>query len=199
MNAAKREDDLWERAGQVIADLYPNLKDWRVRMMAGPGGLTLWSGSRGELLALFENSDFKLGEVDVTELLDVFEQEQTDTIDPLPGHHLVVMESQDGERRVVVNVLSAALTPQHEQRPQNRLSMADVDRAIVRESYTILPSGRSVACELTLHNGHVEAGIAHVIDSHNFDFEAGKKAAKAKAIDGVFRILAHDKREFIRD
>ena len=194
-NSSKKcEADLWTRTAAVVGDLHPALQGWRVRMVAVEGGLRLWSGSRGELQGLIEDS-----EMDTITALDSFESDQTDTLDPLPGHHLVVMESMDGKHRVVVNVFSRALFNDAEPHPENKLSLADANREVARESYTILPSGTAIVCELIMLNGHKEHGIANVVDGRNFDFEEGKKAARGRALDGVFKILAHRKHETVKE
>lgn len=200
MNAASREE-YWPEVKAVVVAMYPHLADWRVRMVAVERGLTLWSGSRGELASLFDSAaseDLVLNPT--SEWVDQFEKEQTDSLDPLPGHHLIVMESKDGQHRQIVNVLSAAMVVGNPNAvPENRLSLADANREIMGESYTILPSGTAIVCELTMLNGHKEHGIANVVDIKNFSFEEGKKAARGKALDGVFRVLAHRKHETVKN
>ncbi len=202
MNAAKKEDDLWGNATEIVHAMYPQLVGYRLRMMAVEGGLRLWTGSRGELVQSMENyaeairDPMQLAQP----VLDDFEREQTETLDPLPNHHLVVMERDDPSSRVVLNILSAAFESlQKVPLPEFKITPKEAEAEIVRESYTILPSGRSVVCELTTHNGNAFIGYARVVHAANFDFETGKKVARADAIKGVYDLIADRKRDIINE
>lgn len=67
-----------------------------------------------------------------------------------------------------------------------RLSPADIDAVIVGETFTVLPSGKCMVCELTLRNGFTVRGEASVVSRENFDEEIGKKVSRQKARDQIW-------------
>ncbi|NTF67704.1 hypothetical protein G6L81_07285 [Agrobacterium rhizogenes] len=62
-----------------------------------------------------------------------------------------------------------------------RLTPADIDRVIVGESFTILPSGKVMVCELTLENGFTVRGEAATVSKENFDPTIGAKISRDNA------------------
>lgn len=62
-----------------------------------------------------------------------------------------------------------------------RITPADIDAVIMRESYTVLPSGRMMVCELTLRNGYTVAGMATTVTKGHFDEEIGREIAYENA------------------
>lgn len=81
-----------------------------------------------------------------------------------------------------------------------RLSPADIDVVIVGETYTVLPSGKCMVCELTLRNGFTVRGEASVVSRANFDEEIGKKVSRQKAREQVWPLEGYllQQREFER-
>lgn len=113
------------------------------------------------------------------------------------GYIFVIMERPDGSL-FLLEIHENCFRPDGPQpRPENAVTMNEAEDAIFGETYTVLPSGRSIVCQLTLSMGHTEEGIAHVIDAENFNLKKGREAARRKAMDGVFRYLAQRKREFV--
>lgn len=72
-----------------------------------------------------------------------------------------------------------------------RISMADVEKEIVRESYHIFPGTTMTVCCLTLRNGHSVIGQSACIAKENFDIALGAKYARENAVDNVFPLLAY--------
>ncbi len=70
-------------------------------------------------------------------------------------------------------------------------TMADANAMIAHVSYTRLPSGTAIVCEITQINGHTEHGIARVVDMENYDNNAGCKAAYGYALAAVFNNVAN--------
>jgi hypothetical protein len=68
---------------------------------------------------------------------------------------------------------------------------SDVSAAIVDETYTLLPNGRTTVCQLTLKNGFTVEGMSSVVDIRNFDEKLGQQVAKANAINNVFLVLGY--------
>lgn len=72
-----------------------------------------------------------------------------------------------------------------------RISMADVEKEIVRESYHIFPGTTMTVCCLTLRNGHAVIGKSACIAAENFDVALGAKYAREDALENVFPLLAY--------
>lgn len=79
--------------------------------------------------------------------------------------------------------------------PYTKLTKQAVESCIRNVTYTRLPSGCSIVCEITLPNLHRVHGIASVIDLENYDEKLGKEAAYAKALDELFKVLSYVKHE----
>ena len=62
-----------------------------------------------------------------------------------------------------------------------RLSPEKVDAVIVGETYTTLPSGKVMVCELTLKNGFTVRGEAAVVSKENFNEDIGRKVSRENA------------------
>ena len=69
-----------------------------------------------------------------------------------------------------------------------RLSPSDIDAAIVGETYTTLPSGKVMVCELTLRNGFTVRGEAATVSKANFNEEIGRKISRENARDKVWEL-----------
>lgn len=67
-----------------------------------------------------------------------------------------------------------------------RLCPADIDAAIVGETFTVLPSGKAMVCELTLKNGFTVRGESACVSKDNFDADIGKKISRENARDKVW-------------
>lgn len=76
--------------------------------------------------------------------------------------------------------------------PATRPTREMVMDSIRSATYTRLPSGVAVVCELTLKNLHVVHGIAKVCDLENHDDQRGKEVAFNKALDEAFEFVAYD-------
>lgn len=69
-----------------------------------------------------------------------------------------------------------------------RLSPTDIDRVIVGETFTTLPSGKVMVCELTLTNGFTVRGEAATVSKANFDEQIGRSISRANARDKVWEL-----------
>ncbi len=67
-----------------------------------------------------------------------------------------------------------------------RLSPEKIDAVIVSETYTKLPSGKCLICELTLTNGFTVRGESACVSVANFDMGVGMKISKQNARDKVW-------------
>lgn len=72
-----------------------------------------------------------------------------------------------------------------------RVTQADVSAAIVGETYTVLPSGRSMICELTLKNGFTVRGESSVVSAANFNEEVGRRVSRENAVHEVWQLLGY--------
>lgn len=69
-----------------------------------------------------------------------------------------------------------------------RLTPADIDAVIVDETYTVLPSGKVMVCELTLRNGYTVRGEAATVSKENFDVDIGQKISRENARNKVWEL-----------
>ncbi len=69
-----------------------------------------------------------------------------------------------------------------------RLTPAHVESVIVSETFTTMPSGKAMVCELTLKNGFTVRGESAVVSNANFNEEIGKTVARANAVDKIWQL-----------
>lgn len=69
-----------------------------------------------------------------------------------------------------------------------RLRPEDIDAKIKNSTYTNLPSGKCVVCELTLANGFTVRGESACVSPANFDQEIGNKISYQNARDKVWQL-----------
>lgn len=72
-----------------------------------------------------------------------------------------------------------------------RLTPADIDAAIVDKTFTVLPSGKTMICELVLRNGFTVIGKSAVVSIDNFDQEIGEKVSYENARNEVWQLEAY--------
>lgn len=69
-----------------------------------------------------------------------------------------------------------------------RLTPDKIDAVIVSETFTVLPSGKVMVCELTLRNGFTVRGDAATVSKENFDEEVGRKVSRENARSKVWEL-----------
>lgn len=69
-----------------------------------------------------------------------------------------------------------------------RLTPEDISDVILFESFTVLPSGKAMICELILKNGFSVRGESSCVSKENFNFEIGKKVAREDARSKVWML-----------
>ncbi|HEV2501610.1 MAG TPA: Gp49 family protein [Mesorhizobium sp.] len=69
-----------------------------------------------------------------------------------------------------------------------RLTPADIDAVIVGETFTILPSGKVMVCELTLRNGFTVRGEAATVSKANFNEEIGRTISRENARNKIWEL-----------
>jgi len=70
----------------------------------------------------------------------------------------------------------------------NRVTESHIEGIIVNETYTRMPSGKCLVCELTLRNGFTVRGEASVVDIANYDEKIGKPIARKNAVDKIWLV-----------
>lgn len=76
-----------------------------------------------------------------------------------------------------------------------RVTQEQVDAQITDESYTVLPSGRTTVCEITMKNGFTVRGESSVVSLDNFDAAVGRKYAREDAVRKIWPLLGYALRE----
>lgn len=69
-----------------------------------------------------------------------------------------------------------------------RLKPSDIDAKIKDVTYTTLPSGKVMVCEITLENGFTVRGEASTISKSNFDEEIGREISFRNAKDKIWQL-----------
>jgi hypothetical protein len=69
-----------------------------------------------------------------------------------------------------------------------RLRPADIDEVIIGGSYTVMPSGKTIVCELTLRNGFTVRGEASAVSKENFNEEIGRRVSEEKAREKIWEL-----------
>jgi hypothetical protein len=70
----------------------------------------------------------------------------------------------------------------------NKVTMERILTKIVSETYTTLPSGKVLVCELMLENGFSVRGEAAVVSKENFNEEIGRKISKENAVNNIWQL-----------
>lgn len=70
-----------------------------------------------------------------------------------------------------------------------KVTIEQVNAAIVGETYTVLPDGRTTICQLTLDNGFTVDGHSACVSKENFNEADGNKYSREKAVDKVWGYL----------
>ena len=70
-----------------------------------------------------------------------------------------------------------------------RVSLEQVHAAIKKETYTVLPDGKTTICQLTLDNGFTVEGQSACVSIENFSKELGEKYSKERALNKVWEFL----------
>ncbi len=87
------------------------------------------------------------------------------------------MNEQELEQRIQELRLTAPrITPDH------------IDSLIVNETYTVLPSGKVMVCELTLKNGFTVRGEGSAVSKANFNEEIGKQVSRKNAREQIWQL-----------
>ncbi len=87
------------------------------------------------------------------------------------------MNEQELEQRIQELRLTAPrITPEH------------IDSLIVSETYTVLPSGKVMVCELTLKNGFTVRGEGSAVSKANFNEEIGRKVSRSNAREKIWQL-----------
>lgn len=77
--------------------------------------------------------------------------------------------------------------PMKEEGP--KVTDEEVANAIVEESYTVLPDGKTTVCQLTLDNGFTVEGMSACVSPQNFDPVKGNRYSRQRALDKVWLLL----------
>jgi len=68
----------------------------------------------------------------------------------------------------------------------SRLNPEMIDAVIKSETFTVLPSGKCMVCELTLTNGFTVRGESACVSVKNFDEEIGRSISRKNARDKIW-------------
>lgn len=97
-----------------------------------------------------------------------------------PSDDIKVMNEEEIEQAVRTKGLTAP-----------RVTPADIDGLIKGKTFTILPSGKCMICEITLYNGFTVVGKASVVSPENFDEEIGKSISFEDARNQIWQLAGY--------
>lgn len=80
-----------------------------------------------------------------------------------------------------------------------RIRPADVDAVISDVTYTTLPSGKVMVCELTLRNGFTVRGEAAAVSKENFSEEIGKEVSYKNAREQIWQLEGYLLQQRLRE
>jgi len=69
-----------------------------------------------------------------------------------------------------------------------RITPSDIEAIIIGSTYTKLPSGRTLICEITLKNGYTVRGESSCVSIDNFNQELGEKISFEDAKDKIWQL-----------
>jgi hypothetical protein len=69
-----------------------------------------------------------------------------------------------------------------------RVTLNQIENSITGETYTVLPSGKVVVCELTLTNGFTVRGESAVISVSNFSDGIGRRISRQRAVNQIWQL-----------
>ena len=72
-----------------------------------------------------------------------------------------------------------------------------IDSMIKSATYTRLPAGNAICCELVLQNRHLVHGISSVLDLENYDEQRGKEIAYKNAVSKVYDLVTFQMHEMM--
>lgn len=70
----------------------------------------------------------------------------------------------------------------------NKVTLEHIKSKIISETFTRLPSGKCLICELTLENGFTVRGEACVVDPRNYVQEIGEQISRENAVDKIWQL-----------
>jgi hypothetical protein len=85
--------------------------------------------------------------------------------------------------------IQPALPMRYPQGAAPRVTELEVDQAIHRQDFTLLPDGRTTICTLTLYNGFTVRGESSCVCIENFDLMKGREIASQNARSEVWKLL----------
>ena len=72
-----------------------------------------------------------------------------------------------------------------------RLRPSDIDSVIISKTFTNLPSGKCMICEITLKNGYTVRGESSCVSPENFNQDIGEKISFDDARDKIWGLKAY--------
>ncbi|AVO23174.1 hypothetical protein RIVERRIDER_93 [Xanthomonas phage RiverRider] len=70
-----------------------------------------------------------------------------------------------------------------------KVTIEEIHASIKKESYTLLPDGKTTICQLTMDNDFTIEGSSACVSIKNYDQAKGEKYAKERAINNCWQFL----------
>lgn len=106
---------------------------------------------------------------------------------------LIIKQIQEEQRMTTEKQIEQEIQAKGLNAP--RLTPDHIDSVIVGETYTNLPDGRTIICQLTLKNGYTIDGKSACVSKENFNQEIGNKIARQNAKEKIWELEGYLLRE----
>jgi hypothetical protein len=80
-----------------------------------------------------------------------------------------------------------------------RLTPEWIDSVIKGQTFTVLPSGRTMVCEMELKNGFTVLGVSSCVSKENFNQEIGEKISRENARDKIWELEGYLLKQHLHD
>lgn len=107
---------------------------------------------------------------------------------PAAGSNIEGTVLKDSTLTAVASEVATELQLQELGAPAPRLQPTDIDAVIVGKTFTTLPSGKVMVCELTLRNGFTVRGESAVVSVANFRQDVGERISYENARNKVWEL-----------
>jgi len=141
------------------------------------------SEERNEIITLVDGSTIEINQQMRVDCSDVY----VGTCRKAVSRQMVETNGETKEKTTMKNEQSTEQMIQDKGLTAPRLRPEDiVDAKIIGSTFTKLPSGKCMICEITLANGFTVRGEAACVSPENFDEEIGRKVSLENAVDKIW-------------
>lgn len=106
------------------------------------------------------------------------------------------VSSQEEAQQLTTNCIEITREEYEMNTNAPKVTLEQVEEAIVKETYTVLPNGRTTVCQLTLidlgDQGFTVEGQSACVSRANYNEELGNKIARENALNEVWKVKGYE-------